>query len=60
MRDVWPRKPFAWFTTLLVTSVVLFGAAPPAADAVDQFNPALVTLTLGAGESAKVDRKSVV
>jgi len=54
MRDVWPRKPFAWFTTLLVTGVVLFGAAPPTADAVDQFNPAVVNLTLGAGESAKV------
>ena len=56
MRDMWPRKPFAWLTTLLMTGVALFGAAPPAADAVDQFNPAVVTLTLGAGESAKVDK----
>jgi len=56
MRDMWPRKRFAWLTTLLMTGVALFGAAPPAADAVDQFNPAVVTLTLGAGESAKVNK----
>src|SRR5438876_473081 len=56
MRDMWPRKPFARLTMLLMTGVALFGAAPPAADAVDQFNPAVVTLTLGAGESTRVKK----
>ncbi len=56
MRDVWPRKLFGWCTTLLMSGFLLFGAAPPAADAVDQFNPPLVTLTLSPGQSATIDK----
>jgi hypothetical protein len=54
MKRLSPGKPFGWSARLLVAGAVLLGVTPAAA--VDQFSPSVVTLTLGAGESATVDK----
>lgn len=55
MRKALPRKRWAWPATLLMICA-LFGAMPTAADAQDSFDPPVVTVTLGAGESITIDK----
>jgi hypothetical protein len=55
MRKPWLQKLVRPFTSLLLTGA-LFGGIPAVAHAQDQFNPPVVTLTLGAGASATVNK----
>jgi len=56
MREALPRKQWALPATLLVGCCALVGAMPMAANAQDFFDPAVVTLTLEAGETATVKK----